>query len=546
MNTNFLKTSPISLSWRTVAIALVVLGLVFRFTCLDQKVYWADEAFTSLRIAGYTVGEVAQAVYGKVTTVEAFQKYQHLSPDKTIGDTVKGLITEEPQLTPLYFVIAHAWAQVFGTSITAIRSLSAVFGALAIVCMYFLCLELFRSRLAGWIGAALLAVSPFHVLYAQEARPYSLMTLWVILSSYVFLRTLQHPTKLNRSIYCITIILGLYSHLLTILAVLAHGAYLFFLHRFRKTRCLLNYLLSLTVAFLAFLPWILIIAVNQHQAKAMLSWIGEKKSFFGLIRAWLGNISRLVIDSGFSSSLSVPPSLLFKLLLVFSVLFLLSLTIYSLFYVRSQTAPSIWLFPFSLIGVTFLLLWFPDLWTGGRQSTIARYSIPLFLGIQLAITYLFASKIDKLSAGAKAVSKNKLWCFLIIITFTFSIISCSISRHTQVWWHQSPEYTHHIPKAAFIINHSESPLVVAITNVDTDLMRIQSLAYLLDPNVKLQFFRVDDSSIQAAMIQHNALIYIPFTAPQELIETFNKTLSSNGTRSLVPFDHTDNMLFRLK
>jgi uncharacterized membrane protein len=49
---------------------------------------------------------------GKTISVEDLQrKYQQINPEKTWLDTVKGLATEEPQLSPLYFILARFWVQ---------------------------------------------------------------------------------------------------------------------------------------------------------------------------------------------------------------------------------------------------------------------------------------------------------------------------------------------------------------------------------------------------------------------------------------------------
>ena len=47
------------------------------------------------------------------------------------------------------------------------------------------------GRAAGLAGAALLALSPFAIFYASEARAYALMTLIVVLSTLALLRALE-------------------------------------------------------------------------------------------------------------------------------------------------------------------------------------------------------------------------------------------------------------------------------------------------------------------------------------------------------------------
>ena len=69
-------------------------------------------------------------------------------------------------------MVASHWYFIFN-----IRLLSALISLLAFPAMYWLCLELFNSKLISWAAVSLIAISPFHVLYAQEARDSSL---WIV------------------------------------------------------------------------------------------------------------------------------------------------------------------------------------------------------------------------------------------------------------------------------------------------------------------------------------------------------------------------------
>jgi len=46
------------LSWRSLAIVMLILGTVFRFINLDQKLYWHDEVYTSLRVTAHSEQEL--------------------------------------------------------------------------------------------------------------------------------------------------------------------------------------------------------------------------------------------------------------------------------------------------------------------------------------------------------------------------------------------------------------------------------------------------------------------------------------------------------
>ncbi|MEH2049527.1 glycosyltransferase family 39 protein [Nostoc sp.] len=258
---------------KALVIFILTLGIFFRFINLDKKIYWGDETFTSLRLSGYTTKEVNSQLFdGRIVTIEDIQKYQRTNSQKDFTDTIKGLALEEPQLPPLYFLIARFWVKLFGNSIAVTRSISALISLLIFPCTYWLCLELFGSSLVGWIAMAIMAVSPFNVLYAQEARPYSLWAVTIVLSSASFLRTLRLKTKLSWLLYGITITLGLYTYLLTILVAIGNGLYVLIIERFRFTKAVIAYILASLLAILAFLPWILAIIVNFNSFRETSKW----------------------------------------------------------------------------------------------------------------------------------------------------------------------------------------------------------------------------------------------------------------------------------
>jgi len=192
MTSKLTSNSSLPPTWlRFLIVVLLVLGIFFRFFNLDKKVYWLDETYTSLRISGYTTSDLSQHITqvfdGHVFGVENFkndlQEYQYINSKNGLIDTIKSLAVEDPQHSPLYYIMARYWVQWLGNSVAAIRSLSALISLLVFPCIYWLCLELFGASLVGWIAVVLIAVSPFHVLYAQEAREYSLWTVTILLSS---------------------------------------------------------------------------------------------------------------------------------------------------------------------------------------------------------------------------------------------------------------------------------------------------------------------------------------------------------------------------
>ncbi|MFQ5614287.1 MAG: glycosyltransferase family 39 protein, partial [Anaerolineae bacterium] len=85
---------------------------------------------------------------------------------------------------PLDYLIAHAWI-LLGRGEGWVRIPAVMFGTLALPVAYRLGRSLL-GRYEGLLLMALLALSPMHVRYSQEVRPYALVVLGVTLAGYAF------------------------------------------------------------------------------------------------------------------------------------------------------------------------------------------------------------------------------------------------------------------------------------------------------------------------------------------------------------------------
>ena len=77
---------------------------------------------------------------------------------------------------PLYFVLLHFWRSVAGSSVLSLRLLSVLFALAALAVLAITAARVYGRRHA-LITAALVALSAFFVMHAQEARPYALLML---------------------------------------------------------------------------------------------------------------------------------------------------------------------------------------------------------------------------------------------------------------------------------------------------------------------------------------------------------------------------------
>ena len=265
--------------WSYIVTLLIGLGVLFRVANLAQPVYWVDEVATSMRVSGYTQAEVvAQVATGEPQTVADLQKFQTIRQDRPFTDLFR-VLSQSPEHAPLYFILARFWAERFGSSITAMRSLSVVFGILALPAMYGLSYALFRfgnqtsRHLIGRNAIALLAISPFFVAYAQEARPYSLWVLLLLLMNLFLWRSLQLNRWQDWLSYTLSLTLCLYTSLLTVLIVIGQSlAVLVFQFRlYEKQRK--SYLITTITALLALSPWIWIIVTRWQTLQDNTVWM---------------------------------------------------------------------------------------------------------------------------------------------------------------------------------------------------------------------------------------------------------------------------------
>ena len=155
------RDRPPAIKWgeagyrRLALAAALTLGLVLRLYRIGAHGLWIDEAF-SVWLARQPLNEMLRWV------------------------------REVDHHPPLYYSMLSGWISVCGSGESAVRALSALFGTLNIGVIYLL-----GRRLCGaWVGAVaawVLALSPLHVRYAQEARMYTLLTLFASLALYAFL-----------------------------------------------------------------------------------------------------------------------------------------------------------------------------------------------------------------------------------------------------------------------------------------------------------------------------------------------------------------------
>jgi len=161
----------------------LIIGTGLRFTHLASKPPWNDEFATLVFSLGNSFHPVRldQAI-ALDTLLMPLQPH----PDASITTVIHHLMTESTH-PPVYFVLTHLWMKLLPQgdemlSFWVARSLSVIVGAASIPAIFGLGWLAFRSRLVGQMAAAMMAVSPYSIYLAQEARQYTLAILLLIAS----------------------------------------------------------------------------------------------------------------------------------------------------------------------------------------------------------------------------------------------------------------------------------------------------------------------------------------------------------------------------
>lgn len=458
-------------SWlRFIILITLAIGILFRFVNLDKKIYWSDETITSMRVAGYKKSEGNILFNGNIINIDALRKYQRLSPERSWFDTIQA-VAQVPEHPPIYYLMARFWSQLFGTSITAMRSFPALISLLVFPSIYWLSWELFKKASVGWIAVALVAVSPFNILYAQEARQYSLWTVTVILSSAAFLRALRLQTFRSWTMYIALMTLALYTHSFSILLAIGQGIYNIFREGWRWSQAWKNYLRAFLAIIIIWFPWLIVFVIKLPGHRQRVAWSEANQSTLELIQRFFLSYTRGLIDFQFSFT----SSFIYAVVTGILVFTLVGYSLYVLSKHSQENPNKAWLFLLLLIFIIPLTLLLPDLIIGGRRSTISRYFLPSQIGIHLAIAYLIYCQITLANLRQQNIGK-----MLIMILLFSGILSSGMNFSADCWWNKS--FSCGNIRVAEIVNLAPRPLIIS-NQSPNNLTQLLSLTYRLKSEV---------------------------------------------------------------
>ncbi|QDV39644.1 glycosyltransferase family 39 protein [Tautonia plasticadhaerens] len=216
-------------------IGLTALGALARFYRLDAQSIWMDETFV-----------VNAARLARLEGPLAVSRLDHSAP--------------------LGYWLAWLSTGLGGDSPSWLRVPTAVAGTLTVPMMFALGIRLFRSPPIALASAGVMAVSPFAVWYAQDARMYAH---WILASAaFVYVcwpAAAGRPSFWGWAAMALTTAVGLYVHHYMALLSATFGLFLLAVLGPRDRRPWI-WAATQLVAALAFVPWLLLTADRIGQA----------------------------------------------------------------------------------------------------------------------------------------------------------------------------------------------------------------------------------------------------------------------------------------
>ena len=181
-----------------------------------------------------------------------------LATRASLLDVLAGVRSSQEVTPPAFFVLAWAFGKA-GTPEVWLRMPSLIAGV-ALVPVTGLLGARTVGRPAGVVGAALIALSPFAIFYATEARAYSLLALLVALAVLALLRALERGSAASWVLWAALATAAMYTHYTSVFPLAAMVLWAAWAHPGERRALVL----SVLGAALAFAPWIPFLIEDQQ------------------------------------------------------------------------------------------------------------------------------------------------------------------------------------------------------------------------------------------------------------------------------------------
>ena len=188
----------------------------------NSDIFEVDETKSLMTAIGFDASKIESLSSGKVFYQSFFFE------NNNIESCIQNNITDESGNCSLYSITLHYWINIFGFSLTAIRTLSIIFSIGTILLTYSLCTIIFENKTVALISAILCASNSLILAFGIRTRTYSMAVFLSLLGTYLFILLLQKIRANHKSAKPLSLLYGIAVGL----SVLAHYfcVYILFIH----------------------------------------------------------------------------------------------------------------------------------------------------------------------------------------------------------------------------------------------------------------------------------------------------------------------------
>lgn len=230
-------------------IMIILAGSILRLYDIAAISLWHDEAFSALLIR-YPFGEMINRI----------------------------ILDVHP---PLYYILLRVWDIILGDSLLSLRLFSAFFSVLTIYFAYLFVKTAFKNEKLALVSAAFIAINPFQIQYAAEARMYTLGAFLIMLSSWLLIKAMEFNNSAeikNASkpisrikkykwwiLYGTSAAAAIYTHYYLIFSVAAQALFVVFpalknyglkIQEWVKSENIKGAIIAYIISLILFLPWL--------------------------------------------------------------------------------------------------------------------------------------------------------------------------------------------------------------------------------------------------------------------------------------------------
>jgi len=230
-----------------ILILIIIFGSFLRFYKIDKESLWSDE-------------------------LASWESSNHRFLKDVISDSRSDVHPPGYNIL-LFFVIKF-----FGDSEFWLRFPSAIAGIFSILLIYLIGRKIY-SEWEGLISSGLMAILWFPIYYSQEARVYSLLLLFSMISFYLWVTIIEKLKNgkidlISSFFFVLSSSITCYLHYFGLLFVFLQGIGTFILF-FRKKK-ILFFLLLYLIIFILYIPWL---PVMLEHSKKQEIWIKKEWVF---------------------------------------------------------------------------------------------------------------------------------------------------------------------------------------------------------------------------------------------------------------------------